>query len=189
MKLGIIIGLLIYSFISTVFVIYKDNSSYFIVEKLDIVLAGPICWLFILLCNVVEYIGVHIFKFNKKPKKYKYKSSKYIQKLVKKIIKIYKTKRNIKFDVFDFDFCEDNDDWDVSGWRHLLKNSPKYEHLNNKFKTVMFKQEEDVINELNKYFIPVTSKYFDENWAVNIYKADNSPYNNKNRKLYRLKEY
>ena len=38
---GIIIGILIYSFIITIADIYKDSSSYFQMDEIDAVLAGP----------------------------------------------------------------------------------------------------------------------------------------------------
>ena len=41
--IGALIAILVYSLILTISVIYKDNSGYFILSDLDVVLAGPIC--------------------------------------------------------------------------------------------------------------------------------------------------
>ena len=42
---GIVIGILIYSAILNIFLIYKDNSSYsFGVDALDVIFGGPVCW-------------------------------------------------------------------------------------------------------------------------------------------------
>ena len=89
---GILIGMLIYSFILTLVTIYKDNSSYFMVGDLDVIVAGPLMWVIL----IIGYLFVRPFytlikekNKNKKSKVYKQKSKKYIQKVVKKVVNNY----------------------------------------------------------------------------------------------------
>lgn len=162
---GIFIGIFIYSFINTIFIIYKDKSTYFIVENIDIIIAGPICWLFLLIFNIIaKFIAIP-------DKEYKTKNSDYISKITKKIVKIYKKNNNTDEDIFYFQQSLYDSDWNICGWQNLLVPNYKYEHINNKFKDLMYYQSEQVISELKKYFIALTNDYFDRNWRINPYKS------------------
>ena len=88
--IGALIAILVYSLILTISVIYKDNSGYFILSDLDVVLAGPICWILIILIRVI--IRPIFSLFPKKEKNRKPKSEKFIKKMSKKSWKITKAK-------------------------------------------------------------------------------------------------
>lgn len=84
---GIIIGLLIYSFINTVIVIYKDCSSYFIVEALDFIVAGPFLWIIMFF---IKIFNINFEKqLNKNPKPKNKAKIKRIVKINKKSIIFY----------------------------------------------------------------------------------------------------
>lgn len=152
---GIIIGILIYSFILTIVTFYKDSSSYFIVEILDIIIAGPVCWI---LCLIFFLISPLINSISKTKKEYVPKSDKYITKIVKKIIKNYK--KNLKyteyinFNLYSGEFNVN----DIEGWKRLLVTKASNEWVNKKFETLMFKQKESVLPFLTPYFILMTEE-------------------------------
>lgn len=84
---GIIIGLLIYSFINTIVVIYKDCSRYFIVEALDCIVAGPFLWIIMFF---IKIFNINFEKqLNKNPKPKNKAKIKRIVKINKKSIIFY----------------------------------------------------------------------------------------------------
>ena len=91
---GFLIGVFIYSFILTIVLLYKDNSSYYDVETIDLIVSGPITWVLMLIFYIIRSILKLIPKKEKPKKPYKKKDKKYIAKVVKKIVKIYRTKKN-----------------------------------------------------------------------------------------------
>lgn len=147
MKL-IIITILVYSFVLTVFNLYKDSSSYFMVDTIDFIFAGPFGWL---LCLCVPVLRKIIKTIPKKEKVRKVRDQKYIAKVVKKIIKQYK-KKEYTDDYFDFSFREGRYSVnDVEGWNELMRSKPSNERLNNKFTSLMLYQKDETIAELKKY--------------------------------------
>ena len=153
--LQIIITILIYSLILTVVTLYKDNSSYYTVEILDIIIAGPICWILCLLLYLIKPVIKPIVE-NHKNTPYKVKSKKYIEQVVNKIIKNYR-KHSSYEELFDFSFRQGEFNCnDIEGWSRLLVNRPINERLNRKFERLMYNQKDDTLVELIKYFDVVT---------------------------------
>ncbi len=151
--LPVIITILIYSLILTIVTLYKDASGYYTADDIDIITAGPVCW-------VVALIFVVLKPFLKnrtgKKKEYKLKSSKYIQKTVKKIVTVYRKnlqKRGYEPDYIDFSIHSGEFNVnDIEGWDVLMVKSPIYESLNNRFERLMWHQKEETVEELKKYF-------------------------------------
>lgn len=189
---GILIGMLIYSFILTVVTIYKDNSGYFIVDTIDVIAAGPFAWLLMLIFTIVRaVISAIIPKDKRQSKKREYvpKNSAYIERITKKIVRIYKkvkVKQWHEVNYFSFEhrsvFYNYNN---VEGWNILMVKKPRYEGINRKFESLMYNQKEDVVKELEKYFVPVTKEYLmNDGW--DIYEAESELRTHK--VIYRLKE-
>lgn len=172
---GIVIGILIYSLILSAITIYKDNSSYFIVEPLDIIIAGPFLWV---LMGILYIIRPFYRRFHreKKPAQYKTKSDKYIKKVVSRIVRKYKTQR-YHDDIFDFTMiCGEYNCNDIEGWTALLVKQASNEHLNRKFEALMWGPDKDrTIAELKTYAIPVTEQYMNEHnfdkWFIQTVKG------------------
>lgn len=179
---GILIGILIYSFILTVVALYKDSSSYFMLEGIDVIAAGPVCWI-LALCLIVikKLLGKKIETYRNKKQKRPYvpKSQKYVQKTIKKIISIYKKSKEKYY--FDFDIMYSDDG--IEGWKSLLIEKPRNERINNKFYKLMFHQKDDVIKELKNYFNIMTIEEMKE---INSYEVNR--YIKKNLPIYKIKE-
>ena len=173
---GIIIGIIIYSLLLTVFTVYKDNSSYFIVHTSDVIMAGPVAWIFILLINVL--IGPVYRMFHKEAKKRpsKRKNALYISKIVKKVVKNYSNKSYCG-DYFDFNKMTSDGYGEYEGYLDLLVKKPKNERLNNKFSALMRNQKEETVAELMNYFTKVTEsimrKHDCNEWYIEQYKNKN----------------
>lgn len=151
----IITTILIYSLILTIVTIYKDNSSYYIVDIIDIIVAGPVCWILCLLFYLIKPIIKPIVEKHKNTP-YKVKSKKYIEHITNKVIKNYKKYSNYD-ELFDFSFRQGEFNCnDIEGWGRLLVNKPINERLNHKFESLMYHQKDDTLVELLKYFDVVT---------------------------------
>lgn len=181
--IGFLIGILLYSFILTIVIVYKDISSYFSLEIIDIIIAGPIAWILVLIMYFIIQPLYKLYNKNntKTPPKYKKKNKKYIDKVVKKIVKNYSNKKYHN-DYFDFTHILGSDYNEYSGWEDLLVKKPKYERLNNKFKKLMYHQETDTIAVLITYFDLVTEEIMNQDNCDTYYIAQ---YKNKN--LYKLR--
>lgn len=83
-----IISILIYSLILTAICIYKDISKYQELSEIDVIIAGPICWILYIIIILIKKIKNH-FKINLRDKKHKVYSKKEIDKTVKRIVKIF----------------------------------------------------------------------------------------------------
>ncbi len=158
----ILITISIYSLILTIATLYKDQSGYYMVDDLDIILAGPVCWALMLLLAFMKLLGIKL-KF--KDRKYVKKNRGYIAKVVKKVIKNYlKHSHHDYNDYIDFTMmhCRTDNVNDVEGWDILLIKKARYEGLNRKFERLMFNQKEDTIEELKKYAIQVTKEIMEK---------------------------
>lgn len=164
---GIIIGILIYSFIITIADIYKDSSSYFQMDEIDAVLAGPFMWILLLFCAVCRKLfgkKIEAARNNREKKPYVKKSQKYIQKVVKSIVHNLKKRKRDYISYYDLSTihgCQDYDT-DIDGWEDLLVKKPSNEHINRKFSILMFHQSEDTINELKNYFELATKEFMQQ---------------------------
>jgi hypothetical protein len=181
---GILIGILIYSFILTVVALYKDSSSYFMLEVIDVIAAGPVCWILDLSCIIIKKIfgkkiQAHLHEKQRRP--YVPKTKKYIQKTVKKIVSIYKKSKRKYY--FDFKLMQSFDCDIIEGWKGLLIKKPRNERINNKFSKLMYHQDDDTIEELKNYFNIMTVEEMKE---VDSYRIDK--YINKNLPIYKIKE-
>lgn len=158
---GIIIGILIYSAILTIFLLYKDNSSYFMIDTLDAILGGPVCWAVVVGTRLIGFV-FEAFHIEFEEKKYKPKSETEIRKIASKIISIYEKNRNVEEYGHDF-FCltkyKDYDNCEIGGWKNLMIEKPRYEHINDKFICIMLYQKDDVIPVLRELTCPVTSEF------------------------------
>ena len=54
--LQVLITILVYSLILTIVTLYKDNSGYYMVETIDIIIAGPVCWVLCLILFLIKPI-------------------------------------------------------------------------------------------------------------------------------------
>ena len=153
--LQVIITILIYSLILTIVTLYKDSSSYYIVETIDVIIAGPVCWIICLILFLIKPIVKPLMK-KRKVKPYSPKSKKYIEQIVSKIVKNYRKHSNYD-ELFDFSFKQGEFNCnDIEGWGRLLVNRPINEQLNRKFEHLMYNQKDDTLVELIKYFDVVT---------------------------------
>ena len=164
---GLLIGILCYSFVLLIFNIYKDNSSYDMIDWPDMVIGGPCCWVFMLICFVLIRPIYKKIRKNRQPKKkeYKPKSEKYIQKTIEKFIdrnRKYYSYNKILFDFSRYsggEFAWNN----IEGWDKLFVRGRKNARLNDKVQSLMFNQEDDAMPILLTYFTPVTEDYLQEN--------------------------
>lgn len=153
--LQVIITILIYSLILTIVTFYKDSSGYYIVETIDIIIAGPVCWILCLILFLIKPIIKPLMK-KREAKPYSPKSKKYIERVVSKVVKNYR--KHSRYDeLFDFSFKQGEFNCnDIEGWGRLLVNRPINEQLNRKFECLMYNQKDDTLAELTKYFDAVT---------------------------------
>lgn len=184
---GILIGILIYSFILTMVALYRDNSRYshFTIEKTDAIMIGPICWLLVLFCVIIKILfgkKIEAYSDKKQRRPYVPKTKKYIQKTVKKIISIYKKSKEKNY--FDFKLIgSEFDYYIIKGWKDLLVKKTRNERINNKFSKLMYHQDNDTIEELKNYFDIVTIEEMKE---MDCYEIDR--YIEKNLPIYKIKE-
>ena len=179
----IIITILIYSLILTIVTVYKDNSSYYIIDTIDIITAGPVCWILCLLLFLIKPIIKPIVEKHKNTP-YKVKSKKYTERVVSKIVKNY-IKHSRYDELFDFSFRQGEFNCnDIEGWGRLLVNKPINERLNHKFESLMYYQKEDTLVELLKYFDVVTREML-EAGDYNQYFIDNTMH--RKYPIYKLK--
>lgn len=151
---GIIIAVLVYSLILTVALLYEDNSSFYSVELLDIILAGPFAWAFMLFQKLFEPLLNKIYdKIQNAP--YKRKNARYIKRIVKSIVRKYK-KSYAADSYVDFDKITDGNISGIEGYTILMIRSPLNEWVNRKFSSLMRHQEDELIQELKNYFHQVT---------------------------------
>lgn len=153
MLLVVLITILIYSLILTIVTLYKDSSGYYTVDDIDIITAGPVCWVVALIFMVLKPFFKN--RIGKK-EEYKIKSSKYIQKTVKKIITIYRKnlqKWGYEPDYIDFSIHSGKFNVnEIEGWDVLMVKRARYEFINNRFERLMCHQKEETVKELKKYF-------------------------------------
>ena len=152
--IGAILGIMIYSLILTIIAFYKDNSSYFMLEPLDIVAAGPCMWIIYLVILILRPIA-QLFKNPDKKRIYKNKNDKYIAKITKRIVNNYRNKKYHN-DYFKLDNYSDDYSGNFSGYESLLVKKPKNEWLNKKFISLMQHQKEQTIKHLLPYFVLLT---------------------------------
>ena len=178
---GIIIGLLIYSFINTIVVIYKDCSSYFIVETLDCIIAGPFLWIIMLFIKICNINFEKLLNKNPKPK-----NKAKIKRIVKRAYKHF-TKYWDKYDELRpyIDFQKRfvyNNYCGIEGYDSFLIKKPMYELLNKDFEYIIKHQYYETIPFLQEYFRPLNEEeisHLDNEIIENI--------KNKNRIIYTLK--
>ena len=153
----ILITILVYSLILTIVTFYKDNSSYFSVELIDVMVAGPVMWVIVLFGRIV----FKLFPKKKKNVKAKIPTDKQIERDCKKIIQQYKIKKqkttyNPYFDLLRRTNYDNTSDWE--GWDYLLRKKAMNEHLNDRFANYMYNYKDKVIPILSKYFVKVTEE-------------------------------
>lgn len=183
--LQVIITILIYSLILTIVTLYKDSSGYYIVETLDIIIAGPVCWILCLILFLIKPIVKPLMKKHK-VKPYSPKSKKYIERVVSKVVKNYR-KHSSYDELFDFSFKHGEFNCnDIEGWGRLLVNQPINEQLNRKFERLMYNQKDETLAELTKYFDVVTREMLEAAGDYNQYFIDDAMH--RKSPTYKLKE-
>lgn len=171
--LQVIITILIYSLILTIVTLYKDSSGYYMVETLDIIIAGPVCWILCLILFLIKPIVKPLMN-KRKVKPYSPKSKKYIERIIHKVIKNYK-RHSMYDELFDFSFRQGEFNCnDIEGWGRLLVNRPINEQLNRKFERLMYNQKDDTLAELTKYFDVVTREMLEADGDYNQYFIDDT---------------
>ena len=172
---GILIGVLAYSLILTIFRIYKDSSSYQFPNELDFILAGPFCWLLLFFLFLFSPVIKMVMKKRKKTGgRPNDKSPAYIRKTVKKIMGIYK--KNHKKHPYRQLFIpkqyrnhyDDYGDW-IDGWDGLMVKHWSKEWINKKFERLMWYQPDETLKELLKYMEEVD---VDEEDSIGEYNAN-----------------
>ena len=164
MILGILIGICIYSLILTIITLYRDGSSYFFTYKSDILIAGPVMWVYLFLYALFYYS--YLFLKGKgiirpKEKKQKTYSLEKVKKIIQKVIQVYqKDMEKRKYvDYFDLSLRHSKIDYDVTeGWDNLLIKKPKNERLNRQFERLMWYQKEETLAILTTYFDLLTKE-------------------------------
>lgn len=151
-------GVIAYSALLTVIFFYKEFSDYYSTDAIDAIIAGPVCWISVLVYFIVVFIR-SAFKIQRKKKPYKNKSKKYIQKVVRKIMRNYKRYEKNKSYYVDLRSCccsyQQND---IKGYGHLAVPKPINERINKKFSDLMYHQWKDTYDELMNYFELVTEE-------------------------------
>lgn len=166
---GIIIGMLLYSLLITIVTIYKDFSHDYEVVTLDVIMAGIPMWIFLIFLIFTPERTYNLIKSRKKRKP---KNSKYISKVVKKIINVYKKNngywQNVYFDI------ERNRSYNreyYDGWFELMIKDKRYKRLNYKFKWLMVFQNKETLEELKKHLSIVNKDELDGNFYNKIPKS------------------
>jgi hypothetical protein len=157
----VLITIFIYSLILTLVTLYKDCSGYFIVDAIDIVTAGPCCWMLVLIVFLLRPLFKN--KNSHKDKPFVPKSNKYIKNVVKKIVNNYskKCERINCWDYIDFSRMSGGEFNvnDIEGWDVLMVKKPIYEGINKKFLNLMCSKDEDrTILELKTHFKRMTKE-------------------------------
>lgn len=158
MLIGVLIGILGYSLILLIFNIYKDQSSFDMIDWPDMVIGGPFCWLFMLICFLFIRPIYKWRRKNHKQKEYVYKplSEKKIKKTVDKLMS--RNSNHYKNILFDFSRYSGGP-WmvnNIEGWDRLFIRNRRNQRLNNKFQKLMHHQKDDTVKYLAQYFTPVT---------------------------------
>ncbi len=158
MILGILIGICIYSLILTIVTLYRDHSSYFFTYDSDVLLAGPVMWLYLFI-GVLFYLPYLFLKkkgiIKDREKKQRIYSPGKMKKIIQKVIQVYQKdmEKRTYMDYFDFSM---HSKWDVNGivegWDELLIKKPKQERLNRQFEYLMWHQKEETLKMLMDYF-------------------------------------
>lgn len=91
MILGILIGIISYSLILTIINIYKDHSRYFELTMLDIIMSGPVTWIYFFCSFLFEFLILWLKRLGILKKKehsfsYKKKIKEWILRECKKIL-------------------------------------------------------------------------------------------------------
>ena len=162
MWFGFLLGIVLYSLLLTVFVFYKDNSGYFIVNELDVILAGPVAWLICLLLFLFSPVIKKFFSSRvKKPKVF---SKSKIKKTVKKVMFYYQKSAAHYSDPDYFDLSSHSGHFYgmISGWDDLLIKNWKRDELNKQFTSMMWNQKEEVMEELLPYFRTLSDEEINE---------------------------
>lgn len=152
--LTVLITVFAYSLIATVICLYKDNSSYHMMDELDAIIAGPCMWILLLFLFLLR-------PFTKKRKGKKKKEVVYatqdVRKTVIKYIRIFKRRNKGKEapwivpqgTYYSFD--------DVTVHPSDLKlRHGRYERIENKYLNMCYKEPELVFAVLSEIGHPVT---------------------------------
>lgn len=127
--LTVIITIIAYSTILSIVCIYKDISKYNSLDEIDIIVAGPVQWLlfglFFIIRKIVDAYNKKNKKSNKtkKPKKRKEYTDKQIEKIVRKVIRIYKRKHYVKWVAIDNNLLHELGEY--SGIYHIKDLRPR----------------------------------------------------------------
>lgn len=163
MILGILIGICIYSLILTVITLYRDSSSYFFTYKSDVLIAGPVMWVYLFL-YALFYFPYLFLKgsglIKPKEKKQKNYSQEKVKKIIQKVIQVYQKdmEKRTYVDYFDLSLHSKIDYNMTEGWDNLLIKKPKYERLNRQFERLMWYQKEETLAILTTYFDLLTKE-------------------------------
>lgn len=160
--MNILYTVLAYSLILTIICCYKDASSYSAgIEPIDMVVAGPVMWLLLLVLNIPVPKKIVARVQNRK---YKPKNGAYIAKIVRKVMESNKGRWQ-KDDCFNFDCWSSDEYGDYYGLYDITRKKRQYERLNKKFESLLYNQKDETVEELKKYFDPMTPDYMRENGA------------------------
>lgn len=177
---GILIGFLIYSFILTCVLLYKEQSSYFIIEWIDVIASGIFAWIIFLFFEILK---LFIKKFNiemkRREKQHRPISYAKAKKIIFKAIRIYKK------------YCPDGEEnifiadktpyryqdfyrKDIVNLKELKMNRARYEHFNRKADRLFRNQYDLAVEIIEDIGILLTDEnfhlYADEELDVDRYK-------------------
>ena len=153
----VLITILIYSTLLTILFIYKDFSNYSVENSYaDLILAGPVCWVLVVLVNLL-----HVFKpvreffdkfLKRDPKDFTVKKAERIVYFITLIAKRDKWRPDAWFNIdTDYEFKQD-----YFCWNDLMVKKFPYEMLNKRFNRLMRKQHHLGKAALLKYMTPIT---------------------------------
>lgn len=163
MILGILIGICIYSLILIIITLYRDGSSYFFTYKSDVLIAGPVMWVYLFLYALVYFSYLFLKRrglIKPKEKKQQAYSQEKVKKIIQKVIQVYlkDMEKRTYVDYFDLSLHSKIDYNVTEGWDNLLIKKPKYERLNRKFERLMWYQKEETLDILTTYFDLLTKE-------------------------------
>lgn len=171
---AVIITILVYSLILTIVDIIKDNSGYSVgLDAMDLIVAGPIMWVMLLVINV---IGKPIYNkfFKNREKKKKIYSISEIEKTVTRMLKVYR-KKHIKEDLDALWVVKQDVYLGSEVTSRIIRpselkiGSMLFERLEKKYHTICYAYPDDVWNILCKIGISVDKSSLWDSFMQNSY--------------------
>ena len=174
--MGILITILIYSFILTVVFCWKDSSSYSIgMEPIDAIIGGPFMWLLLLLLA-----SIRLFRKSNKRKEKEQKTYTSEQKaaIVKKFIGIWKSiqKKNKHYEAIWLLHPKQYIAYDITGIERIYNlklRQPLHERIERKFHRLCYSSDVEIFDLIRQYARPLNDNDIKDfnTYERNLYKG------------------